>query len=246
MLPTTMARATDAQIEAALNDKTRPRRDRARDGRDRAADVLRFIDIGPGDRVVDFLPYRGYFTRLCASLVGDHGRVFAAIPTELTKIERIEAGRSEVEQFARERHNIVLLKGSAEKAGAPTEQIDVLCIVQNYHDLHTPMMGPVDVHAFNNAVFRVLKPGGHYVIVDHRAQSGTSTEAAKTLHRIDPAVVRREVEAVGFEDAGELDVLRSRCDPRTSSIFARGIRYHTDRFIVKFRKPAALMCRVRQ
>ncbi|MBB5468194.1 MULTISPECIES: hypothetical protein [unclassified Paraburkholderia] len=48
-----------------------------------------------------FLPYRGYFTRLFASLAGDHGRVFAAIPAELTKIERIEAGQSEVEQFAR-------------------------------------------------------------------------------------------------------------------------------------------------
>jgi predicted methyltransferase len=82
--------------------------------------------------------------------------------------------------------------------------------------------------------FRVLKPGGHYVIVDHRAQPGTSTEAAKTLHRIDPAVVRREVEAAGFEYAGEHDVLHSHRDPRTSSIFARGIRYDTDGFIVKF------------
>jgi hypothetical protein len=116
----------------------------------------------------------------------------------------------------------------------PTEQIYAFCIAQNYHDLHTPKTGSVDVYAFNHAVFRVLKPGGHHVIVEHRAQPGTSVEAAKTLHCSDPAVVRREVEAAGFEYADEHGVLHSRRDPRTSSIFARGIRYDTDGSIVKF------------
>ncbi|WP_322033867.1 hypothetical protein [Paraburkholderia sp. J76] len=235
-----MIRPTDERIEAALADRTRPRRDRARDERDSAAEVLGFIDIGPGDQVLDFLPFRGYFTRLFASLVGDSGRVFAAIPAELTKIERIEAGRQEVEQFARDRCNVTVLAGSAAEAGAPTEPIDVFFIGQNYHDLHTPMMGPVDVRSFNDAAFRALKPGGHYVIVDHCARPGTLTEDANALHRIDPALVRREVEAAGFEYAGENDVLRSPDDPGTSSIFARGVRYHTDRFIVKFRKPVEL------
>jgi hypothetical protein len=37
---------------------------------------------------------------------------------------------------------------------------DVIWIRQNYHDLYDPFMGPVDVPAFNKAVYRALKPGG--------------------------------------------------------------------------------------
>ncbi|MFT4065935.1 hypothetical protein [Paraburkholderia sp.] len=209
----------------------------ARDVRDRTADVLGFIDIAPGDRVVDFLPFRGYFTRLFASMVGDHGCVFAAIPAGLNKIGRIDAGRQEVERIALDRRNVALLDGGAGVAGAPPADIDVFFVGQNYHDLHAPLMGPVDIRSFNDAIFRALRPGGRYIIVDHVALPDARPEVPATLHRIDPAVARREVEAAGFEYAGEHDALRNRGDPRTASIFARGIRYRTDRFILKFRKP---------
>lgn len=235
-----MTHPADARIGAALSDRSRPRRDRARDVRDSAADLLRFIGIRQGDHVLDFLPFRGYFTRLFASLVGDEGCVLAAIPAELTKIERIEAGRQEVEQFARDRRNVLLLTGPVDKTGAPRESVDVFFLGQNYHDLRTPMMGSIDIATFNEAVLRALKPGGYYVIVDHVAQTGTAAEAAEKLHRIDPAVVRREVEAAGFEYVGEHGALRNRDDPHTSSIFARRMRYHTDRFAFKFRRPAEL------
>lgn len=228
----------DAAIDAALADRSRPRRDRARDVRDRTADVLDFIGIGQGERVVDFLPFRGYFTRLFASMVGDSGCVFAAIPASLTKIERIEKGQREVELIARERRNVALLTGNADAAGAPPERIDVFFVGQNYHDLHARFTGPVDIRVFNQAVFRALKPGGRYVIVDHVAAAGTSPDVTGTLHRIDPGIVRCEVETAGFKYAGEHGALRNCNDLHTSSIFARGVRYYTDRFIVKFRKPA--------
>ncbi|HEY4296717.1 MAG TPA: methyltransferase [Paraburkholderia sp.] len=234
-----MASPAHARIEIALGDRSRPRRDRARDVRDHTAGVLNFIGIATGDRIVDFLPFRGYFTRLFASLVGDSGCVFATIPAECTRIERIENGRREVEQFAREKHNVVMLAGSAEAAGSPPGEIDVFFIALNYHDLHAPLMGPVNIRMFNEAVFRALKPGGRYVIVDHAACPDASTSAPQTLHRIDPEVVRREVEAAGFEYSGEHDALRNPHDGHASSVFARGVRYRTDRFVMKLRKPAA-------
>jgi hypothetical protein len=84
---------------------------------------------------------------------------------------------------------------------------------------------PHDICVFNKAVFRALKPGGHYVIVDHVACPDVSTNAPRMLHRIDPAVVRREVEAAGFEYGGEHDALRNPRDRHASSVFARGVRY---------------------
>lgn len=226
------ANMLEACVGSAINDKSRPRRDRARDVRDRTADVLGFVGAAPGDRVIDLLPFRGYFTRLFASVVGENGHVFAVIPASAQKIERIAKGKLDVEQIARDRGNVSVLESNGVEL---PDSIDVCFIGQNYHDLHNGFLGPVNMRAFNEAVYRALKPGAAYVIVDHVASSG----ATKTLHRIDPTIVRLEVEAAGFEFAGKHDALRNRDDSHLSSIFARGIRHHTDRFIFKFRKPTS-------
>ena len=51
---------------------------------------------------------------------------------------------------------------------------------------------------FNRAVYERLKPGCAYVISDHAAAAGTGASDTRSLHRIDPASVRKEVEAAGF------------------------------------------------
>ena len=58
-----------------------------------------------------------------------------------------------------------------------------------------------------------------------------------TTHRIDPAVVRKEVEAAGFRYAGMSRVLANPKDPRTAKVFDPAIRGHTDQFVYKFVKP---------
>jgi predicted methyltransferase len=224
-------------IAHAMGDKSRPRRDISRDGRDHTAELLSFIGVKPGQVVVDFLPFRGYFTRLFASMVGNDGRVFAAVPTVLTRIDRIDKGRAEIEAFAASLGNLVLIDGTPELAGSPPCPVDLFFISQNYHDLHDAFMGPVDIPAFNRSVFKSLKPGGTYVISDHTANASARSDVTETLHRIRPEVVRDEVEAAGFLYKGKSSVLANHRDPKSGSIFGRAIRYHTDRFILKFQKP---------
>ena len=93
--------------------------------------------------------------------------------------------------------------GSAIDSASYPEKLDVFWISQNYHDLKDPFMGPVDMAKFNKAVFDALKPGGVYIVLDHVAAKGSPAEVTDTLHRIEPSVVRREVEAAGFKFAGE-------------------------------------------
>jgi predicted methyltransferase len=107
---------------------------------------------------------------------------------------------------------------------------------QNYHDLHLTRFN-LDVGAVNVAVFNALKPGGRYIIIDHSAQPGADVSVANTLHRIDPAIVRREVESAGFVFERESDALANPADPRTMSVFADEIRGQTDQFVMAFRKP---------
>jgi predicted methyltransferase len=226
------------QIDDALAEKTRPRAHRSRDVRDKTAEVLALADIRAGQHIVDFLPFRGYFTRLFASLVGPQGHVFAAVPRDLTRIERIAKGKTEVEALAARQSNITLISGLAQAAGDPPSGVDLFWIAQNYHDLEGSFMRPVDMSRFNAIVYQVLNPGGTYVIIDHSAHSDCPHDAASHLHRIDPMIVRRQVESVGFVLESKSTLLANPADSMLKSIFRRGARYHTDRFLLKFRKPS--------
>ena len=231
-------RLRDEAVARALADTNRPARDRARDKRDRICEVLAFASIAPGEIVADFLPFRGYYTRLFAALVGAAGRAYAVVPEDLTRIERIAKGRAEIVLFAASEPTIELASGPVAQAGALPEPVDLFWISENYHDLHNAFMGPVDIGAFNAAVFAALKPGGRLIIIDHVAAEGARVDVTAKLHRIEPAFARREIEAAGFKWDGASDALANPADRHASSIFARGVRYHTDRFIHRFRKPA--------
>ena len=58
------------------------------------------------------------------------------------------------------------------------------------------------------------------------------------LHRIDPAVVRRQVEAAGFEYVGESRILANPADDHSLPVFDPAVRGRTDQFVMRFRKPA--------
>jgi len=117
------------------------------------------------------------------------------------------------------------------------ELLDVVWTAQNYHDLKDDFFKPADTTMVNKAVFQALKPGGLYIVLDHAAEKGSGLRDTNTLHRIDEAVVKSEVEAAGFEFVAESKALRNPADPKTANVFDKSIRGTTDQFVYKFRKP---------
>ena len=85
--------------------------------------------------------------------------------------------------------------------------------------------------------WRTPFPVCHYIILDHSAVARSGLAGTETLHRIDEAVVKKEVEAAGFKLVEASDVLRNKADPRDKLVFDPSIRHHTDQFILKFQKP---------
>ena len=90
---------------------------------------------------------------------------------------------------------------------------------------------------FNRAVYERLKPGGSYVIVDHAAPCGRARATPKSLHRIEPASVRAEVEAAGFVLDAESTMLANKDDPHSVKVFDPSIKDETDRFAYRFTNP---------
>ncbi|HLI18104.1 MAG TPA: methyltransferase, partial [Rhodanobacteraceae bacterium] len=117
------------------------------------------------------------------------------------------------------------------------QKVDIVFTDDNYHDYHDPFMGPVDMKKFDKQVYDALKPGGVFIVIDHIAPAGSGTSDTNTLHRIDPAVVKQEVESAGFVFAGYSDALINPKDPLNIKVFDPSIRGHTSQFIYRFRKP---------
>lgn len=224
-------------IAAAVAEPSRPASDTVRDANRKPAQVLAFVGVKAGDKIGDYAAGAGYFTRLFAALAGSTGHVYASVPSALFKYPNIVKGIAEIQSYAVAHPNTTVILASALDAAKYPEKLDIFWISQNYHDLHDPFMGPVDMAAFNRTVYSALKPGGLYIVLDHNAAKGSPDDVTDTLHRIEPSTVRREVEAAGFKFEGESTVLANAQDPRTAGVFDPSIQGRTDQFILKFRKP---------
>lgn len=225
-----------ASVTAAVSDKSRPVEDTARDADRKPADMLVFAGVKPGDKVLELVPGKGYFTRLFAKAVGPSGHVYAFIPAELDAMKQ-KKNLPLVPAADPNYPNVSYLHQSLTAIAVP-EPVDIVWTSQNYHDMHDTFMGPPDIGKVNAAIYRALKPGGVYIVLDHAAEPGSGLRDTDTLHRIDPAAVKKEVTAAGFEFVGENDALKNPADPHTKNVFDPSIRGKTDQFVYKFRKPA--------
>jgi predicted methyltransferase len=194
-------------------------------------EVIAFIGLKPGDKVADIIG--GRLTRSLAQAVGPSGKVYAVETAEIVKDHPQIMDRQKA--LAAQSPNVVV---SDDPIASPLPAgLDAVFIRQNYHDLYDKFMGPVDVLAFNKAVFAALKPGGVYVVLDHAAAVGSGISATDTLHRIDPARVKSDVLAAGFKFDGESAILANKNDDHSKNVFDPSVRGQTDQFLYRFRKP---------
>ena len=222
-------------VMEAVADSSRPAADTARDATRKPAALIRFAGIKPGDRIADFIPGSGYFTRIFSKVVGITGKVYAIIPDGLAKaypktvdmMKQITTGTG----YA----NVTMMIEPLNQTGAP-EPLDLVWTSDNYHDLYG-QDGPDAALAADKAIFHALKPGGVFIVIDHAGAPGSDGKEAKTLHRIEQSTVVDQVKQAGFVLEGTSDLLANPADPHTAKIFDPTIKGHTDQFVLKFRKP---------
>lgn len=233
-MPASAGKPVDKGYAAALADPARPEAQRARDGARKPADLLAFARIKPGQTVADYIMGGGYLTHILAGAVGPKGKVYAYQPVEFVSYRA--AYGAEQDAVTAARANVTPLRSLISDFALP-EPADVIITVQNFHDLYLKPMPPGTPEKGVAALYNALKPGGTLVVVDHVAAAGTGSNAADTLHRIDPAFTRATLEKAGFRYAGELKIWRSADDPHSANVFDPAIRAKTDQFAYRFRKP---------
>jgi len=220
-------------IDRAINDASRPESDRALDANRLPAEILNFAGIEAGWKVGDIVPGNGYYARILSTAVGEDGHVYAFNPSWVA--ERFTDSNSALGELADTRMNMSRVVGSIEAFGEGMDTpLDAIFMVLFYHD--TGYDG-TDRAAMNEALFKALRPGGVFLVIDHHAPEGSGLDSVQTTHRIDSAVVIEEVTAAGFVLDSESGILENADDPRNISVFDDSIRRQTDRFVYLFRKP---------
>ncbi len=222
------------KVAAAVADPGRAA-DKDADAYRHPAEVISFSGVKAGDKVVDLIPGSGYFTKIFSKVVGPAGHVYMIWPNEYAKEAMPDPIKNaDLAKTGYPNTSVIQQPGAA---FATPEPVDLVFTVQNYHDYPDKFMGKIDPMVFNRAVYKALKPGGVFLVVDHTAEAGSGMRDTDTLHRIDPAIVKKQVTEAGFVYEGESTVLKNPADDLKKVVFDKTIRHHTDQFIYKFRKP---------
>ena len=226
-----------AKMKAAVADSGRPAADTARDENRKPAEMLAFAGIAPGKVVVDMLPGAGYFTRIFAKAVEPGGRVYAYFGVQYDA--RLKSQNKDPDnQFADLKESykdLGVIHGPLPQFITP-EPVDIVWTSDNYHDMHNKAYA-MDVNEVNKAVFKSLKPGGYYVIIDHKAPESAGDDVTESLHRVKESTVKKEVAAAGFKLVAEGHDLDNPADDGTKRVFDNDVRGKTNQFMLKFQKP---------
>lgn len=239
LLAPAVSPAAAADVEAVLASPDRLLVDTARDLSRKPVDVIRFAGIRPGARILDLYAGGGYYAELFARLVEPGGDVIAHNNPAFLKFSADELAER---NYGKRLPNVRTMVAENNQLKLVPSSFDLIWWSLGYHDLalDEPGWPRLDADKLRAELFAGLKPGGHLIIIDHRANPGEDGMIpGAPLHRVDPAKVIAELTAAGFALEATSDLLANPADDRKSSVFDRAIRGQTDRFIFKFRKPAA-------
>lgn len=145
--------------------------------------VLDALELRPGQAVADLGCGSGYYSFRMAELVGNDGRVFAVdIEPRMLDFVRERARRERVT-------SIETVTATAENPNLAPQSIDLLLMVDVYHELEYPFEVMQKVRS-------ALKPGGRVALVEFRGED--PKVMIKAVHKMTEKQVITEMAAVGL------------------------------------------------
>jgi len=202
------------------------------------AELLSFLGLEKGARVLDMFGANQYWAEIIAPAVGPNGFVVVWQPNQFLNDKR----KATFAEFAGRQKNVLLINSPFEQPSIGTNAYDFILMNLDYHDVYWESaerkISRMEPDIWLQRLYAAAKPGAIVGIIDHIATPGGDTRAVvEKVHRIDPAVVKADFLRAGFVVEGESDLLKNPADDHSLNVFDEKIRGKTDRFIFKFRKP---------
>ena len=226
-------------IDAAVASEKRFAEDIAKDDYRKPAQILDFFGVKQGMNVIDIFSGGGYYTEMLSHVVGDQGSVIAHNNEGYKNFANEEI----IKRYAGARlQNTQQYWAEANEMQYEANSADLVMLVLGFHDIfympEDQSWPTIDIDAFLNSIIVAMKDGAVLAIVDHRAIAGAPSTTGHALHRIDPAIVIEELTKRGLVLEAESDILANSEDDLITPMWDPSIKSHTDRFVMRFRKPA--------
>ena len=171
------------EIANVMSHRSMSRLDRPGRERDERTDLLvAALPVEADDAVADIGAGTGYFSFRVAERVPD-GVVYA-VDIQQEMLDEIERRKHE-----RGVDNVRTLLGRVDDPGLDEQSADLIFIVDAYHEFSHP-------REMGEAMYKALRPGGHLIVVEDRAEEKPRSSGA--LHNMSEAQARKEITATGF------------------------------------------------
>ena len=225
----------DMKVEAALAADSRPEVDRVRDDNRMPIETLNFFGLKDNMRVLELLPGRGWYTRVLAPVLAENGKLYVAIGAGRIKEGVLtEPGFENVEVLVTTDNHRRSDRRSVYVVDDFEFGVDNLDMVLTFRNMHN--FGKEDRGEINRNVFKSLKHGGHYGVIDHTRRHMESN-SGENRRRLDPVLVIKELLDLGFEFVAYSDLHFRADDELEYEVGRRSVSGNTDRFTLLFRKP---------
>lgn len=222
-----------ARVAAQMAAADRGPYDAQKDAGRKPVEMLAFFGIETGMTVLDMITGSGYSAEILAAAVGPQGIVYAQNSFLILRLigGELHEGmltRLEGKRLPNVRYIVV------DPPDMPfNASIDFAMWGLNLHDEFYSRGEATALEVLQN-IKSALKPGGILAVSDHVGIAGQDNKA---LHRIEPSIARGLLEKAGFEVEATSDLLANPADDHTRVIFEDSLRYRTDQFLIKARKP---------
>ena len=164
----------------------------------RRHDVVAALQLEPGMSVADVGAGSGFYAALMAAVVGSTGMVYA-VEIAPNWIEYLN------EKFAAEGlDNTRVVHGTGASVELPDASVDLVFSSDTYHHFEDP---PVIL----GSIYRALKPGGRWVVMDYDKVAGVTPPSRMDHLRIGKTEAVEEIQSAGFtlERMVDLDLEQS-------------------------------------
>lgn len=165
--------------------------------RDQWMDIKRILElasVSEGQNVADIGCHEGYLSIHLARAVGVRGKVYAVDLRE-DRLEKLNANASN-----RNIYNITTVKGEANDPKLPEAALDLVVIMDTYHEMKEYM-------TILDHVKRSLRPNGRIVILEklksHAKDKNRKEQAS--AHTLAPQYVRKELRQAGYRVIEQID-----------------------------------------
>lgn len=232
LVATASAGEIDDKVQAALASDIRTEAETARDANRMPLETLKFFGLADDMHVLELVPGGGWYTKVLAPVLAENGRLAVSIGAEGVASVIDEQGW-EVEVV--ETGNFSPVEGSRLYQITDVDfgegVFDMALTFRNLHNFNE-----VGRNAINAAVFRALKSGGRYGVVDHTRRH-MQADNYENWRRMDPVLAIKEIEAAGFEFVDYSDLHYRADDELVYEVGRKTVTGNTDRFTLLFRKP---------